>query len=96
MNVIDWRIPPSVTRWMAEAPVSEPVAMLLRHSVRDRLPPGKIGDTLPITPVGAALGHELGALLGSRLRTLHTSPLARCVQSAEALRAGAAVDVMKN
>ena len=93
MNVIDWRIPPSVTRWMAEAPVSEPVAMLLRHSVRDRLPPGKIGDTVPITPVGVALGHELGALLGSRIRTLHTSPLARCVQTAEALRAGAAVDV---
>ena len=91
MSGIDWRIPPSVTRWMAEAPVSEPVALLLRHSVRDRLPPGKIGYTLPITPAGAALGRELGALLGNRLRTLHTSPLTRCVQTAEAIRAGVAV-----
>ena len=91
MSGIDWRIPPSVTRWMAEVPAGEPVAVLLRHSVRDRLPPGKIGYALPITPVGAALGRELGALLGSRLRTLHTSPLARCVQTAEAIRAGAAV-----
>ena len=91
MSGIDWRIPPSVIRWMAEAPAGEPVAVLLRHSVRDRLPPGKIGDALPITPVGVALGRELGALLGSRLRTLHTSPLARCVQTAEAIRAGAAV-----
>ena len=91
MSGIDWRIPPSVTCWMAKAPVSEPVAVLLRHSVRDRLPPGKIGYTLPITPVGAALGRELGALVGNRLRTLHTSPLARCVQTAEAIRAGASV-----
>ncbi len=89
MSGIDWRIPPSVTRWMAEAPACGPVAVLLRHSVRDRLQPGEIGYALPITPAGAALGHELGTLLGSRLRTLHTSPLARCVQTAEAVRAGA-------
>ena len=32
-------------------------------------------------------------MLGGRLRTLHTSPLPRCVQTAEALRSGAGVDV---
>ena len=91
MNVVDWRIPPSVIRWMAEAPADEPVAVLLRHSVRDRLPDGAVGYALPITETGAALGRELGALIESRLRTLHTSPVPRCVQTAEVIRAGAAV-----
>ena len=93
MNVTDWRIPPSMTRWLAEMPPDAPVAVLLRHSVRDHLPPGDAGYAIPITPVGAALGRELGALVGSRLRTLHTSPLPRCVQTAEAIRAGAVVDI---
>ena len=93
MNVKHWRIPPSVTRWLAEMPPDAPVAVLLRHSVRDHLPPGDAGYAIPITPAGAALGRELGALVGSRLRTLHTSPLPRCVQTAEAIRAGAMVDI---
>ena len=93
MNTTDWRIPSSVTRWLAEMPPDAPVAVLLRHSVRDHLPPGDAGYAIPITPVGAALGRELGALVGSRLRTLHASPLPRCVQTAEAIRAGAVVDI---
>ena len=93
MNATDWRIPPSVTRWFAEMPPDAPVAVLLRHSVRDHLPPGEAGYGIPITPVGAALARELGALVGSRLRTLHASPLPRCVQTAKAIRAGAAADI---
>lgn len=93
MSGIDWRIPPSVLRWLSEAPASAPVVVLLRHSVRGYLPPGDAGYALPITDVGSALAHDLGSLIGDRLRTLHASPLLRCVQTAEALRAGAAQDV---
>lgn len=93
MSGVDWRIPPSVLRWLSEAPASAPVVVLLRHSVREYLPPGDAGYALPITDVGGALAHDLGSLIGDRLRTLHASPLLRCVQTAEALRAGAAQDV---
>lgn len=93
MTTIDWRIPPSMRRWLADVPADQAVAVLLRHSVRDYLPPGEAGWGLPITEVGAQLAHELGALLGDRLRTLHASPLPRCVQTAEALRAGAVVEI---
>ncbi len=51
MNATDWRIPPSVTRWLAEMPPDAPVAVLLRHSVRDQLPPADAGYAIPITPV---------------------------------------------
>lgn len=90
---IEWRIPPSVLRWLEEVPRDRSVALLLRHSVRDFLPPGDAGYSLPITDIGAKLGRELGGFIGPRLRSLRTSPLLRCVQTAEVLRKGAGVDL---
>lgn len=90
---IDWRIPPSTLRWRAEAPRDAPVAVLLRHSVRDHLPSGDAGHDLPITDVGVKLARGLGAAFGTRLRSLHTSPLVRCRQTAAALRSGASADI---
>jgi broad specificity phosphatase PhoE len=87
-----WKIPPSTLHWLSAVP-DAPVAVLLRHSVRDHLPPGDAGYALPITEAGVQLAWELGELAGDRLRTLHTSPLPRCIQTAEALRAGAAADI---
>ena len=88
-----WQIPPSVRHWLAAIPKNAAVAVLLRHSVRDDLPPGDAGYALPITRAGVLLARELGELLGARLRTLHASPLPRCTQSAEAMRAGAGLDI---
>lgn len=93
MNDINWQIPPSVLAHLEHVPRDRALVVLLRHSVRDHLPPGDAGDTLPITDVGRRLARELGALLRGRLRTLRTSPLVRCIQTAEALRDGAGVDL---
>jgi len=72
------------------------VALLLRHSDRDVLPSGNAGNALPITEKGRERACQLGALLGTGLRSLHTSPLIRCIQTAEALRDGAAVRLAVN
>lgn len=93
MSVTDWRIPPSMTRWLDEAPADVPVVVLLRHSVRGPLPRNDAGNAVPLTRDGVRLARRLGAVLGDRLRTLHASPLPRCVQTAGALRSGAEVDV---
>lgn len=93
MTATNWQIPLSVLRWLSEAPATAAVAVLLRHSVRGRLPPGDAGYSLPITDAGAGLARELGAMLGDRLHTLRASPLTRCMQTAEALRAGAGLDI---
>jgi len=85
---IEWRIPPSVLRGLVELPKDRPIAALLRHSVRDDLPPGIAGYSLPITEAGTQLAQELDGLIGKRFRSLHTSPLPRCVQTAEALNFG--------
>lgn len=89
MTSIDWRIPPSMHAHLAELPCDRPVAMLIRHSVRDHLPPGEAGYMLPITEVGERLARELGGLLGARLRSLHASPLLRTMQTATRLAEGA-------
>lgn len=91
-DTIQWRIPPSIFPILDRLPFNRPVVLLLRHSVRGHLPPGDAGYTLPITDIGQQLGHELGAVLGDRLRTLHASPIMRCVQTAEVLRDGAGTE----
>lgn len=83
-------IPASTLRWLAAVPADRPVALLLRHSVRDELPAGDLGYGHPLTALGACLADELGALLRGRLHTLHSSPLQRCLHTAEQLRAAAA------
>lgn len=91
MTEVQWQIPPSVLRLLERAPTDRAVVVLLRHSVRDDLSPDDVGYVLPITEVGRRLAVELGGLLGNRLRTLHASPLLRCVQTAQALAEGAGV-----
>lgn len=91
-KTVDWQVPPSVLRHIGRVPRDRPVALLLRHSVRDDLPPGEAGRILPITEMGRQVAIQLGEELCGRLRTLHASPLVRCVQTAEALREGAGVE----
>jgi phosphohistidine phosphatase SixA len=84
----NWCIPPSMLHWLERIPTDRPVVLLLRHSVREDLPEGDAGYTIPITDVGRDLAHEMGVLLRGRLRTLHTSPILRCGQTVNELNAG--------
>jgi len=93
MTKVKWQIPPSVLRLLKRIPDDRPVVVLLRHSVRDQLPEGDAGYVLPITDVGRQIALELGGCLRGRLRSLHASPLVRCVQTAQALAKGAGADV---
>ncbi len=91
-KIPNWEIPTSVLRNLEQIPVDLPVALLLRHSVRDEIPPGETGNEVPITDAGKDIALKLGQKLGVRLKSLHSSPLPRCVQTAEALRLGSGVD----
>lgn len=74
---------------LALVPSDRPVVLLLRHSIRESLPPDGVGYMLPITEAGRGLATELGQNLRGNVRTLHSSPLLRCMQTAEALAEGA-------
>lgn len=86
-------LPPCTVQWLENIPQDRAVALLLRHAARTSLPLGSAGDEVPITGEGGQLAQHLGERLGLRLKTLHTSPVLRCLQTAEALRLGAGIDL---
>lgn len=87
---VEWRIPPAMQRWLDEVPAERAVALLLRHSVRDPLARDDIGYTQALNEIGVRCARAFGAVLRGRLRTLHSSPIHRCVQTAEVLAEAAA------
>ena len=90
---IDSTIPPSLIRDIADAPTDRPVVLLLRHAARGPLPDGEAGNDVPITLSGKYCAEELGRKLGARIRSLHSSPVPRCIQTANALREGANAEI---
>lgn len=90
MDISQQQIPPATLRWLGAIPATAAVALLIRHSARDALTPGEPGYGLPINAAGLRLATQLGTLLRGRLRSLHTSPLQRCRDTAAVLRSTAA------
>lgn len=81
--------PAGVPPLPAAIPDDRPVALLMRHGERPPIAAGEPGTDLALTARGREHAGALGRALGSRLRRLHTSPVRRCQETAEALRAGA-------
>lgn len=64
-------------------------SLLIRHATRPEIPCGSFGNNLSITDEGRRQAKVMGQVLGSRVRRLVTSPVLRCVQTAEAICRGA-------
>ena len=73
-------------------PADSPVALLIRHSARDEIPDGGTGMELPLNDLGIRLCQELGRELVGRVRSARSSPVLRCVQTAELLGQAADTD----
>jgi carbamoyltransferase len=84
---------PTTSPWLFRALSStdhtRPTILLMRHAARGPLPADGAGADVPLLPEGATAAHALGKAIGARLTTLRTSPVLRCVQTAQALQAGA-------
>lgn len=89
---IDYIVPPNVRHDLRRAPDDRPVALLLRHSVRNAIPEGSVGNDIPITEDGVRIARDLGENIGTRLQSIRSSPLIRCTQTADAIRDTAGVD----
>ncbi|MEK8021046.1 MAG: histidine phosphatase family protein [Candidatus Parabeggiatoa sp.] len=85
-------IPSSTLEGLKQIPCDQSAVLLLRHSERPPIPLGQTGDDLPLTEQGSWLALTLGQHLNGRLRSLSTSPVRRCMETAELLQLGANVD----
>ena len=90
--------PDGVSRTMAlltPAPDGAAVALALRHAEREAIPPYGYGNDVPLTRQGIRSSRRLGEALSSRpVAVVRTSPLPRCVQTAENIIAGAGWDAV--
>lgn len=85
-------IPSSTLEGLKQISREQSAVLLLRHSERPPIPLGQTGDDLPLTKQGGRLALTLGQHLNGRLRSLSTSPVRRCMETAEWLQRGANVD----
>jgi broad specificity phosphatase PhoE len=78
---------------LQQVPEDQPVALLIRHSSRDAIPEGGAGIDLALNALGVSLCEELGRALPRRIKSIHSSPVPRCVQTGELLAQFAGCDV---
>jgi hypothetical protein len=65
------------------------IAVLLRHGERETIPAGTYGNDVQLTPNGVADSTRFGEVLSCfKVRRIYTSPVPRCVQTAECIKKG--------
>ena len=75
------------------APERADISLILRHAEREVFPVGALGTEVPLTARGVGSAEMLGEMLpASRTVTAVSSPVPRCVQTAEAILRGVGRD----
>jgi len=70
-------------------PVDSKLAILIRHADRELIPSGEIGNEIPINETGSFNALSFGNGLKSYcLNKIFTSPILRCIQTAEKISEG--------
>ncbi|MFZ5560427.1 MAG: histidine phosphatase family protein [Pseudomonadota bacterium] len=80
---------PALAPAMGLLPGDKPLALITRHSLRELAPNGIATYDLPLTPDGVRLAEQWGGQLPWPLHGLHSSPVGRCVDTAQAMARGA-------
>ena len=79
---------------LAAVPARSDVALVLRHAERDEIPPGTFGTDVSLTANGVVSSRYLGEMLSDSRRVgVTSSPVPRCVQTAEAILQGAGCNI---
>jgi len=70
-------------------PTNSKLAMLIRHADRERIPEGEFGNEIPINERGKKNAIAFGEnLQGHQVNRIFTSPIYRCIQTAEHISIG--------
>jgi len=74
-------------------PTDKPVTLLTRHSIREQPGNGFAGYDIPLTPEGVELAKQWGRNITRPIAGIYSSPVDRCVKTAEAMAQGAGVEL---
>ena len=83
------RLHPTLKQALSLLPKTQPVHLFTRHSVRELAKDGFADYRLPLTAEGVVMARSWGAGLGRPLSRLSSSPVGRCVDTAQAMMEGA-------
>ena len=79
----------SVVERLADVPAGADVSLVTRHAEREDIPAGTFGSDVSLTLGGVADSERLGVALSHRgLVSVISSPVPRCVQTADAILRG--------
>ena len=80
----------SILERLAAVPERVDVSLIIRHAERAEIPAGTFGHDVNLTAEGTCAAEGLGAALsGDRGLTFLSSPVPRCIQTAQAMLRGA-------
>ena len=81
---------PSIQEQLAIVPDGADVALVIRHAEREDIPAGTFGHEVNLTADGNRAAEQLGAALSEKgTLSVLSSPVPRCVQTAQAILRGA-------
>lgn len=70
-------------------PQNKPVSLLTRHSIREKADKAVVSYRAPLTPEGIELARQWGSVINRPIADIYSSPVGRCVETANAMWAGA-------
>ena len=80
----------SILERLTAIPERVDVSLIIRHAEREKIPAGTFGHDVNLTAEGTRAAEGLGAALsGDRGLTFLSSPVPRCIQTAQAMLRGA-------
>lgn len=84
---------PTMIPSLARVPRHVPCVLLTRHSIREQPKNRFAGYDIPLTEEGVELAREWGRNLDRPISALFSSPVGRCIKTAEAMAQGAGVEL---
>ena len=79
---------------LMQIPQDRPVILFTRHSLRELAPNNGIPSyDLPLTAEGVVLAEQWGGRLNRPIKAFYSSPVGRCVHTAQAMARGAGIQL---
>lgn len=85
-------IPSGITNGLKIISKYNSIALIIRHSIRGEILHGQLGNDVTLTHEGKKLAVTLGQLIGDRIRTITSSPITRCTETANCILDGAGLN----